>query len=183
MGTGGVSAMTMRAVCRQAQLSQRFFYESFSDTDDLLKEVYRSTFHRAHAVVTAAGRGPDRVAAIRAGVDAAAQLVRDDPRVCRILLVEPVADRPLRNFVRDSIMAMISPTTARSTYLAGESPATKMHYATVFGAIISLFLEWTEGNLGDNRAEFVDHVTAVLSAAPPPSPSEQSPKSALAEGI
>ena len=167
VGTGGVAAMTMRAVCREAQLSQKFFYESFTDTDDLLREVYRTTFQRARSIVDAAGSAlPDRVAGTRARVDAAAQLVRDDPRVCRILLMEPVADLRLRHFVRDSIIAMISPTIAQSATLAGNPTDLKMHYATMFGALISLFLEWTEGNLGDDRAAFVDHVIAVMSASP-----------------
>ena len=61
---------------------------------------------------------------------------------------------------------MISPTIAQSATLAGNPTDLKMHYATMFGALISLFLEWTEGNLGDDRAAFVDHVIAVLSASP-----------------
>jgi AcrR family transcriptional regulator len=164
VGTCGVSAMTMRAVCREAQLSQRFFYESFTDTGDLLREVYRTTFLRARAVIdTAVAQATDRTAKTRAGVDAAAQLVKDDPRVCRILLVEPVADLDLRQFVRDTIVAMIWPGTGAKV---DDSTAAKMRYASAFGAIISLFLEWTEGNLGDERAAFVDHVTALIASLP-----------------
>ena len=156
--------MTMRAVCREAQLSQRFFYESFTDTDDLLREVYRATFFRTRAVIDAAiVDATDRTSKIRAGVDAAARVVREDPRVCRILLVEPVADRDLRQFVRDTIVAMI--WTGAGTHVDDSTPA-KMRYATAFGAIISLFLEWTEGNLGDDRAAFVEHVTALITALP-----------------
>ena len=185
VGTGGVPAMTMRAVCRQAQLSQKFFYESFTDTDDLLREVYRTTFQRARAVIDAAGgQASDHLSKTRAGVDAAAQLVSDDPRVCRILLVEPVADLRLRHFVRDTIGVMITASIAQSASPTGDSPEIKMHYATVFGAIISLFLEWTEGNLGDDRAMFVDHVTTVLCSSPLslPIPTNQSPM-AKTEGV
>lgn len=167
VGTGGVAAMTMRAVCRHAQLSQKYFYESFLDTDDLLREVYRSTFQRARTAIDAAvAQTPDRAATTRAGVDAAARLVTDDPRVCRILLIEPVADLQLRAFVRDTIIAMLPPAIAQATAPAGDPATVKMHYATLFGAIISLFLEWTEGNLGDDRAAFVEHVTAVLHSSP-----------------
>jgi AcrR family transcriptional regulator len=154
----------MRAVCREAQLSQKFFYESFTDTDDLLREVYRTTFYRARAVIdTAVAKATDRNSKTRAGVDAAAQLVKDDPRVCRILLVEPIADLDLRHFVRDTIVAMIWTKTGTPT---DDSTTAKMRYATAFGAIISLFLEWTEGNLGDDRAAFVDHVTALITSLP-----------------
>jgi AcrR family transcriptional regulator len=167
VGTGGVPAMTMRAACRQAQLSQRFFYENFTDTDDLLREVYRTTFHRARAIIDAAGaHAPDHASKTRASVDAAARLVKDDPRVCRILLVEPIADLRLRRFVRATIVALIAPQ--QPTAHPDDATRTKMRYATAFGATISLFLEWTEGNLGDDRVAFVDHVMSVLLAAPLP---------------
>ena len=77
--------------------------------------------------------------------------------------MEPVADLDLRQFVRDTIVAMIRPAAGARV---DESTPAKMRYATAFGAIISLFLEWTEGNLGDDRAAFVDHVTALITALP-----------------
>jgi AcrR family transcriptional regulator len=168
VGTQGVAAMTMRAVCREADLSQKFFYESFTGTDDLLREVYRSTFERARRVINAAGEPEaDLTSRTRAGVGAAAQLVRDDPRVCRILLVEPIADLTLRQFVRDTIGTMtMGGLTAPIDGADGTAARAKMQYATVFGAIISLFIEWTEGNLGSDQGAFVDHVTTMLLSSP-----------------
>lgn len=167
VGTQGVAAMTMRAVCREAELSQKFFYESFTDTDDLLREVYRSTFEHARQVIyAAADPDADLPTRTRAGVGAAAQLVEEDPRICRILLVEPIADLRLRHFVRDAVGAMTgltAPTGRAGTVAAAR---VKMQYATVFGAIISLFIEWTEGNLGSDHDVFVDHVSAMLLSSP-----------------
>ncbi|MEU2257751.1 hypothetical protein [Nocardia xishanensis] len=36
-----------------------------------------------------------------------------------------------------------------------------MRFSALFGALISLFVEWTEGSLGADRRAFVDHVTEV----------------------
>ncbi|OLP03652.1 hypothetical protein BVU76_03670 [Mycolicibacterium porcinum] len=169
VGTHGVAAMTMRAVCREAALSQKFFYESFTDTDDLLHEVYRSTFeHTRRAISAADDPAADLPARTRAGVRAAAQLVTDDPRICRILLVEPIADVRLRKFVRDSIgsMTLGGMTVPLGGADAKASARVKMQYATVFGAIISLFIEWTEGNLGSDQEVFVEHVTTMLLSSP-----------------
>lgn len=173
LGTGGVAAVTMRAVCRQAELSQKFFYESFTDTEDLLREVYRSTMQRAIDVMDAAAVGASGQAAkTRASVDAAARLVKEDPRVCRILFMEPVADLRLRRFVRETIVAMISHIVGWAAEPEGDPADALMHYATVFGAVIALFVEWTDGTFGDDRDAFVDHVTGVLHASPlsPPMP-------------
>ena len=39
-GSHGISALGVRAVCVQAGLNDRYFYESFSDCDQLLLAVY-----------------------------------------------------------------------------------------------------------------------------------------------
>ena len=167
VGTHGVSAMTMRAVCREAELSQKFFYESFTDTDDLLREVYRSTFEQARQVIATAGDSAADVATrTRAGVAAAARLVQDDPRISRILLVEPIADLRLRHFVRDTVGAMGGLTAPTGGADTAATARVKMQYATMFGAIISLFIEWTEGNLGADVDAFVDHVSTMLLSSP-----------------
>lgn len=167
VGTQGVTAMTMRAVCREAELSQKFFYESFTDTDELLHEVYRSTFEHSRQAIEAAGDpAADLISRTRAGVAAAAQLVKDDPRICRILLVEPIADLRLRHFVRDTVSAMSGLRAPTDQADATATARVKMQYATVFGAIISLFIEWTEGNLGSDHDAFVDHVSAMLLSSP-----------------
>ena len=40
LGSGGVAAVTMRAVTRQANLSPRYFYETFDSREDLVIAVY-----------------------------------------------------------------------------------------------------------------------------------------------
>lgn len=174
VGTQGVSAVSMRAVCREAQLSQKFFYESFTDTDQLLQAVYRTTLDQARNTIDdAAADCADLAARTRARVDAAARLAREDRRVCRILLMEPIADVRLRHFVRDITAKAFRPTTEDPE--AG--PRLRMQYATVFGALISLFIEWSEGNLGADRAAFVDYVTDMLLSSPlfPPSRGTSAP--------
>ncbi|OBK52715.1 hypothetical protein A5656_24335 [Mycobacterium gordonae] len=159
-GRHGVAAMTMRAVCREAALSQRFFYESFDDTEQLLQAVYLHALDIVKEEIRASS--PDTLDSrlrVRAGVDAVAQLSRNDTRLCRILLIEPIADLRLRRLVRTALSGLTDSAAA-------DLPAVKMQYATMFGAIISLFIEWTEGNLGDDRCAFVDHVTDLLLASP-----------------
>lgn len=40
-GTGGYRSATVRALCREAQLTDRYFYESFASTEALFTAVYR----------------------------------------------------------------------------------------------------------------------------------------------
>lgn len=157
VGTQGVSALGMRSVCRAAGLSQRFFYESFADTDVLLHAVYRTALARLEQAVAPAAASGD----LHAVFEAAARLMETDPRICRILLVEPVADVRLRGYVRETIPAIA--LAALGDRIAGspDDPSVRMRFSALFGALISMFVEWTEGSLGTDRDAFASHVTAV----------------------
>lgn len=157
VGTQGVSALGMRSVCRAAGLSQRFFYESFADTDALLHAVYRAALSRLEDAVAPAVASAD----LRAVFEAAARLMEADPRICRILLIEPVADARLRHYVRETIPAIALAALGSRVAGSPDDPRVRMRFSALFGALISLFVEWTEGSLGTDRAAFADHVTAV----------------------
>ncbi|MGW6425054.1 TetR/AcrR family transcriptional regulator [Nocardia sp. NPDC055053] len=157
VGHGGVAALGMRVVCREAELSQKFFYESFPNAEALLYAVYDAAWGQMEAAVAQAMSAGD----LRAGFAVAARLMEGDPRLCRILLVEPFADADLRRYVRETGPRFV-------TLLGGlvdgspDDPKVRMRFSAVFGALISLFVEWTEGNLGTDRDAFVDHATEVV---------------------
>ncbi|MFD6397169.1 TetR/AcrR family transcriptional regulator [Nocardia sp. NPDC060249] len=157
VGTQGVSALGMRSVCRAAGLSQRFFYESFADTDALLHSVYREALSRLEKALAPAVTSGD----LHAMFEAAARLMEDDPRICRILLVEPVADVRLRSYVRETIPAITLAVLGDRVAGSPDDPRVRMRFSALFGALISLFVEWTEGSLGTDRDAFAGHVTAV----------------------
>ncbi|WP_410875709.1 TetR/AcrR family transcriptional regulator [Nocardia sp. A7] len=157
VGTQGVSALGMRSVCRAAGLSQRFFYESFADTDALLHSVYSAALSRLEEAVAPAVASGD----LHAVFEAAALLMEADPRICRILLVEPVADARLRRHVRETIPAIALAAVGDRIIGSPDDPSVRMHFSALFGAMISLFVEWTEGNLGTDRHAFASHATAV----------------------
>src|ERR1700735_1278322 len=53
-GTDGYRATTVRGLCKQAKVTDRYFYESFSGTEDLLAAVYQTCMGRVQQrVVTA----------------------------------------------------------------------------------------------------------------------------------
>ena len=53
-GTRGVERATMTAICAEAGLTERYFYESFADTDELLGAVYDQVSGQLAAEVEAA---------------------------------------------------------------------------------------------------------------------------------
>ncbi|MEV0341832.1 TetR/AcrR family transcriptional regulator [Nocardia sp. NPDC050713] len=157
VGRGGVAALGMRLVCREAGLSQKFFYESFPNLEALVHAVYQAALSKMEDAVAPSISAGD----VRGGFDAAARLMQSDPRLCRILLIEPFADADLRRYVRESAPGIVR--GALGDFVGGteDDPLVRMRYSALLGAQISLFVEWTEGNLGADRDAFVDHATEV----------------------
>tara|TARA_R110000772_G_scaffold252157_1_gene367327 strand:+ start:43415 stop:44083 length:669 start_codon:yes stop_codon:yes gene_type:complete len=53
-GTVGYRATTVRMLCKQAGLTDRYFYKTFTDTEDLLAAVYTESLDQIQAEVIAA---------------------------------------------------------------------------------------------------------------------------------
>lgn len=90
IGTSGFAKLTVTGLCTQAKLSERYYYESFSDLDTVFSELFdRIVDEIGQAVVTAfMAPGPDIRAKTRAAIAAAIDLIADDPRKARIATVE-----------------------------------------------------------------------------------------------
>lgn len=90
-GTHGFYNTRVRELCAQAHLTERYFYESFRNTEELFAEVYRRAVQDMQQQILQAilGQGHQgSKALIRAGLEAFLRFVRDDPRVARILFIE-----------------------------------------------------------------------------------------------
>ncbi|HWC21251.1 MAG TPA: TetR/AcrR family transcriptional regulator [Flexivirga sp.] len=89
-GTIGYRATTVRMLARESRVTDRYFYESFSNTEDLLVAVYRRCIEQIRDTVLAAlSSDPDlevdRLAPL--ALDAFFNAV-EDPRVARVCWVE-----------------------------------------------------------------------------------------------
>ena len=94
-GRQGFAASSIDAVCREAGLTKRYFYESFTDREALLVEAYRAaTRDLMHAIqqATAPHRADSR-ALVRAGVQEVFRFVRDHPDPARLIMIEATSVR------------------------------------------------------------------------------------------
>jgi len=98
-GTDGYRNATVRALCRTARLTDRYFYESFRDTEDLLIQVYLSCTSRLRSVlqpVLVEDRDPNTdLATITArSLDRFFQAVEQNPRMARVVWLEVLGISP-----------------------------------------------------------------------------------------
>ena len=96
-GTIGYRAVTVRALCKQAGLTDRYFYESFSDTEALLMAVYQHCLVKFQQTILEAisGLAPD--ADVRTLVQvclARAFTLIEDPLVTRVSWLEVLGVSP-----------------------------------------------------------------------------------------
>ena len=169
MGTEGAAAVTMRRVCREAKLTERYFYESFSRREDLLVAVLEFTAGEAREVlVSALRRAPaDTARMVRDAVGDFTAFVTDDPRRGRVLFVESLAAPELSSrgahlvgeFTATIAAALRSPALAGDT---ADDRDVELNSQAVFGALAYLFQGWLEGRLAIDRERFVDHVVQVI---------------------
>ncbi|MEA2304716.1 MAG: hypothetical protein QOH43_1996 [Solirubrobacteraceae bacterium] len=172
IGTRGYAATTVRDVCREAGLTERYFYESFGDREALLLAVYDEVIGRvARAVLTALEpdeRDPAR--RIHAGVAAFAGTLAGDARLARIQLFEVVGVSNAVEARRRAAMALFAGVLR--TVAADLEPALLELPAglrgtaetMLVGACHEAVVEWSLTGAAVPVGDLVDQITQVLVA-------------------
>ena len=164
-GSNGYRHSSVKQVCEAAGLTQRYFYESFAHSDELLIACYEQTARNLRDEITAAAEaaGADRVACARAMALAYFQALKERPLMANLLLVEirgisPAVDRAIIRALND-----VSRDMARLVATPGYRPD-DLAYAGVLGGIIHIALQWI-GNGYRQPAEAVAEVAVKMSSA------------------
>ncbi|WP_328290836.1 TetR/AcrR family transcriptional regulator [Nocardia aurantiaca] len=167
LGAGGAGAVTMRAVTREANLSPRYFYESFDSRETLLAAVYDRTEGALRERLSAIAPGADPHAAIRTGLETCADFFEEDPRRARVLLREPLADDSLRRHITErtpaAVRALAPMLGSSADDLFASSDDTLATLGTALaGALTAVYLEWVDGHLAIGRDQLVDNAVAIV---------------------
>lgn len=89
-GTHGFFAVTVKDICKEAKLTERYFYESFKRSEELFKVVYLTLIDELQRNIINAvmANTPELKPMINAGLSALLNTLRDDPRKARVLFVD-----------------------------------------------------------------------------------------------
>ncbi len=162
LGSEGWQGTTVRSVCARAQLTPRYFYESFGDLDELLLAVFdRIAEEAAATVLEAVQQAPDdaRLKA-RAAIGAFVALVTDDRRKARVLFVEAMGSEPLarRRFDALRMFSQLVAGQARDFYgLRGTpDPVVELSALMVVGGLAETLLAWIDGTLPVAREQLIE---------------------------
>ena len=198
-GEMGLARATMRDICADARLAERYFYEHFSSTTEAFEAVYQQlSAELAEQVAKAVSRAPPSLSGrAGAGLKVFFQFIKDDPRRAQIVLLDgaTLGHHDLHNAkasIRD--FAMVLNHVAKDMY--PDLPAGVNRELVVSGLIgmaVQTCIAWTRGGFQDSIESVIEHnlyawygldqwYARIKSDGPPRAVQTDSPKrDALAE--
>lgn len=144
-GERGYRQASVKAVCEAAGLTERYFYESFSNSEDLLVASYNAVTYGLFNEITSAAKDMDgtRTDRARAMLHAYFSALRNEPRSAQLFLVEirgvsQVVDEAfnaaLRSIAREVTRILASPS----------SPSNELLALGVVGGISQIAFHWIQ---------------------------------------
>jgi AcrR family transcriptional regulator len=159
-GTTGYAGTSVKALCAEAGLSERYFYESFADREALLVAVYDDVVARVLGAVALAmsSAGSDPVDRGRAGFEAFFDVLSGDPRMARVQVLELIGVSPGAERHRRETMHAFADVIAAGLRELAPTPAaaepTRLQLTSIalVGATNELLADWLLGTVQETPA-------------------------------
>ncbi|QIS17121.1 TetR/AcrR family transcriptional regulator [Nocardia terpenica] len=172
-GTRGFLATGVKDLCREAGVTDRYFYESFGSTRELFVTVFDGVIEELYgAVATAvAAAEPAGTQKLRAGIGTFLEALGADARKLRIVFAEPAGAGPeAERHMQDSLRRFteLVAATARDAR-PGEAARAgdlviEIFAHSVVGMLERVLVEKQEGHLRLPMSELVEHCTGLAAA-------------------
>jgi AcrR family transcriptional regulator len=169
-GTQGYAGSSIRAISATAGLNSRYFYESFSGREELLFHVYqRAVTDVASAIIAATADATTVEEQARVGLRASWQVLTEDRRKARVIVLEVVGvserletvRRENRHAIADILMRNALSHTGEGVRLTMDPVLTAR---AMIGASMEVLVDWIHGDLEVSREEIVEHLTKMYTA-------------------
>ncbi|GAA4409972.1 TetR/AcrR family transcriptional regulator [Actinokineospora soli] len=146
-GTAGYAAVTVKQICQAAGLTERYFYQSFTDREDLLTSVFTEQVEALkQATLTAlATAEPTIESQAAAGIGTFVRFVAADHRRARVIFIEVVGISPtLEHRRRDVTRDFAGVIAALATHHLGVEGGPLLQVGTMFfaGGLAELIEDW-----------------------------------------
>lgn len=170
---GGVDVppdLTVRALCKQAGLAARYFYEGFADKDVFVAAVFDGVIADIAATTQAAVAAAPRVEQNRAGITNLVRTIAGDARIGRLLfnaqLSNPVLAR--KRVALGGFFALLSGQHVTNAYELPDNGWTKSLAHFVVGGVGQTVSAWVSGDIGLTQAQLIEQLVRMLDALTEP---------------
>ena len=166
-GTQGYTATGVKDVCRAAGVTDRYFYESFSDRKALFLAVFDARvdalFQTVVAAVAAAGQ--DARSQLHAAIESFLSEVTEDARTPRLVFSEPAAVGPeAEAHMRTTLRRFTQLASATAAHHIGDERRAALIGLALVGTLERIVVEWQDGELHTGIPEVVDECTELFAA-------------------
>jgi AcrR family transcriptional regulator len=168
-GTEGYHGGTVRAVCAAAGLTERYFYESFANREELLRAIYSHLIDELRSRIDAlpphlSDRPEDRA---RPSLTVYFDLIGSNPAAARILLFEILGvsdevDRLYRNATHGFALLLLQSTQPLLPAPLKAGLDHELIADGLVGAVIHIALRWVLSGYRQSREQVVDCCVAIL---------------------
>ncbi|ROZ44396.1 TetR/AcrR family transcriptional regulator [Rhodococcus sp. WS3] len=161
----GNRGATMTAICAQAKLTERYFYESFTSRDELLQKVLDKIADEIRDAGLAALRASTGTLEqrVRNAIASFVTLLTDDPRKGRVAMIESAAYEPLRAHRRAVLHGFAQMVADEATRMYGDR-AWPPHQGQIngllfVGGLAELVTAWLNEEISITPKEIVEAAT------------------------
>jgi AcrR family transcriptional regulator len=163
-GTTNPAELTVRAVCSHAGISARYFYEGFTDKDELVAAVFDGVIAEIAATTQAAVAAAPRGEQNRAGITNLVRTIAGDARIGRLLfnaqLSHPVLARKRAEL--GSFFALLGGEHAIAAHRLPDDEWIKAVAHFVVGGVGQTISAWVSGDIRVEQTELVDRLTRIV---------------------
>lgn len=163
----GWAAVTMRGVCARAGLTDRYFYESFTDRDALLAAIWDQMRDETLAMLLGAitpYADDDPVEQLHAALVAVVHHVGDEPRRAQIIFGDHSGSAVLEQRRRDTIQLAVGLVIDLARpYLRADVDeiAFRVSVLVGIGGFVETILAWRSGLITVDTDALVEHLAGV----------------------
>ena len=158
-----VTELTVRAICKQAGLGLRYFYESFTDKDDFVAAVFDWVIADIAATTQAAVAGAPIREQSRAGMANVVMAVAGDARVGRLLFSTQLSNAVIVRKRSDST-ALFAALLFQHAGTLGATVTDRMKATSHFvvGGVGQMISAWLSGDVALEPDRLIDQLALII---------------------
>lgn len=157
--SAGWRQLRVETVCSRAQVNRRYFYELFSDLDDLAGALVDQLAQDAIAACSAVPADTPMPEFARATLDAFVRHLTDDPRRAQVLFGEMISSAAVDAHRAAALRRIADDVAAhaRRTHPAGKNddPIAELTSSVLVGGTARAILDWLGGKIPMPRDQFI----------------------------
>jgi len=166
----GWAAVTMRGVCARAGLTDRYFYENFTDREELLGTVWDRMRDETLAMLLAALQPVAERSALeqlRAALAAVVRHISEEPARAQIIFGDHAGSAVLEQRRRDTVqLATDLMIELAQPFLRDDvdEQALRLNVLLGIGGFVEVMLAWRDGLIHASTDQIVEHMADVGAA-------------------